>query len=260
MNKSILSIALLLVVLAPAGLLAQDTDDVRAQQANATGNQAGKHEFQQTCGFCHGPDARGASGPDLIRSALVNHDVNGNLIGPVIRNGRPEKGMPAFPLTDAQVHEIVNFLHAEARLAYSVSQRVPTEYPASKLLVGSAAAGKTYFNGQGRCAECHSVTGDLAHIAAKYKPIDLQSRIAFPSGAVPTVTVTEPSGKTFTGSEVYSDEFIISLRDANGWVHSWKRNAVKVETKDPLAAHVALLTAYTDKDIHDLFAYLETLK
>lgn len=255
-----LPIALAALTLFSVAVLAQDTDDLRQQQAIAAQTAAGKRQFQQTCGFCHGPDARGASGPDLIRSSLVNHDVNGNLIGPVIRNGRPEKGMPAFPLSDEQIHAIADFLHAEAHLAYSVSQRIPEEYPLEKLLVGNAAAGKTYFNGPGHCTECHSVSGDLAHIASKYKPIDLQSRIAFPSGAIPTVTVTEASGRKMSGPQVYADEFVISLRDANGWVHTWNRKDVKVEIKDPLAAHVALLESYTDKNVHDLFAYLETLK
>lgn len=260
MNRRAGSVALLVLVFGCGFLRAQDPDGVRTQQANATGDMPGKREFQQTCGFCHGPDGRGASGPDLIRSSLVSHDVNGNLIGPVIRNGRPDKGMPAFQLSDAQIRDIADFLHAEAQLASSVAQRVPTEYPLEKLLVGNAEAGKTYFNGKGRCAECHSPTGDLAHIATKYKPIDLQTRIAFPSGTDPSITVTERSGKTMTGVQVYSDEFTVSLRDRNGWIHSWKRNAVKLEVHDPLAAHVALLIAYTDKNIHDLFAYLETLK
>lgn len=222
----------------------------------ATGRQA----FRQTCGFCHGLDGRGASGPDLIRSALVSHDVNGDLLGPVVRNGRPEKGMPAFPLPDDKIRAIAEFLHSEARIASSVSQRIPAEYPVEKLLVGNATAGKAYFNGQGKCVECHSVTGDFAHIASKYKPIDLQTRIAFPSGALPNVKVTDSSGKVTTGVQTHSDEFLISLRDRDGWVHTWNRNAVKMEIQDPLAAHVALLTKYTDENIHDLFAYLETLK
>ena len=137
---------------------------------------------------------------------------------------------------------------------------MPEEYPVEKLLVGNAEAGKAYFNGQGRCAKCHSPSGDLAHIASKYKPFDLQTRIVYPSGTAPTVTVTEPSGKTITGEQTHSDEFIISLRDGNGWVHSWNRSTVKVQVHDPLAAHATLLSTYTDKDIHDLFAYLETLK
>jgi cytochrome c oxidase cbb3-type subunit III len=240
-------------------LLAQDPDDVREQQRNAAGVAAGKRAFQQTCGFCHGPDGRGASGPDLIRSAVISHDVNGNLIGEVVRSGRPEKGMPAFQLPDSQIREIAEFLHAEAQLASSVARRMPSEYPVEKLLVGSAEAGKLYFNGKGGCAKCHSPTGDLAHIATKYKPIDLQTRIAFPSGAVPIVSVTE-SGKTFRGAQVYSDEFVISLRDSDGRVRTWNRSMVKIAVQDPLAAHVALLNTYTDKDIHDLFAYLETLK
>jgi cytochrome c oxidase cbb3-type subunit III len=221
---------------------------------------AGKRQFAQTCGFCHGPDGRGASGPDLLRSSLVSHDVNGNLIGEVVRNGRPAKGMPAFPLSDAEIKAIADFLHAEAKLAASVTQRNPTEYPLEKLLVGNAEAGEAYFNGAGKCSKCHSVTGDLAHIASKYKPFDLQARIAFPSGAVPKVTVTEKTGRQFSGDQVYSDEFLISLRDAQGWVHTWKRGDVKVEAENPLAAHEKLLTTYTDRNIHDLFAYLVTLK
>lgn len=260
MNRTFVWIPLLIVVFVCGCLLAQNPDGIREQQAIEAGNLPGKKEFQQTCGFCHGPDGRGASGPDLIRSSLVSHDLNGNLIGPVIRNGRPEKGMPAFQLSDVEIRQIADFLHAEAHLASSVAQRIPEEYPMEKLLVGSAEAGKSYFNGQGRCTECHSPTGDLAHIASKYKPIDLQTRIAFPSGTAPAITVTDSSGKTFTGEEIHADEFIISLRDAKGWEHSWNRSTVKVEVHDPLATHVALLMHYTDKNIHDLFAYLETLK
>lgn len=250
---------LLLVPLMRQMLCAQDPDDVRQAQAEAAAS-AGKAQFRKTCAFCHGADARGASGPDLIRSPLVNHDVNGNLIGQVIRNGRPEKGMPAFPLSEAQIRQIADFLHSEAKIASTVARRVPTEYPLEKLLVGDAEAGKKYFNGVGGCSGCHSPERDLAHIASKYKPIDLQSRIAFPSGATPSVVVTEPSGRKFTGDQVYADEFIISLRDRDGWIHSWKRGDVSVDVHDPLAAHETLLTKYTDQNIHDLFAYLETLK
>ncbi len=239
---------------------AQDADYVHQQKANAASASAGRALFQQNCSFCHGPDARGASGPDLIRSTLVNDDQNGELIGQVVRNGRPQKGMPAFPLSDLQIHQIADFLHSEAKSASTVARRIPSEYPLATLLVGNAEAGKAYFNGDGKCVQCHSPAGDLAHIAAKYKPIDLQSRIAFPSGAMTRLTVTDRSGKKFEGDEVYADEFTISLRDAKGWTHTWNRALVKVEEHDPLAAHVALLDKYTDDDIHNLFAYLETLK
>jgi cytochrome c oxidase cbb3-type subunit 3 len=231
---------------------------LRAQDTG--GVAAGKAQFAQTCGFCHGANARGASGPDLIHSTLVSHDVAGNLIGEVVRNGRPAKGMPAFELSDQQVRSIAEYLHSEAKLAYSVYSRGPGDYPLEKLLVGSADAGKKFFYGEGQCATCHSTTGDLAHVARKYKPVDLQSRIAYPSGAVPAVTVTDSFGKVCTGPETYSDEFIVSLRDSSGWIHTFERDKVKVEIKNPLEGHEHLLSVYSDANLHDLFAYLETLQ
>ncbi len=254
--RKVLLMALAMVL--AAGLHAQDPDDVRAEQASADA-AAGKKLFQPTCGFCHGLDGRGgASGPDLIRSSLVSHDVKGNLIGPVVRNGRPEKGMPAFPLSDAEIQHVADFLHSEANSAASVAKRIPSEYPLEKLLVGNAAQGREYF--AAHCASCHSVTGDLSHIAAKYKPFDLQTRIAFPSGAKPTLKVRDASGKSFEGEEVYADEFVITLRDSNRWLHTWRRKEVAAEETDPLAGHEKLLQTYSDKNVHDLFAYLETLK
>ncbi len=248
----------LILILLPLILFGQDPDDVREQQQIRANIDTGKSTFQQTCGFCHGRDARGASGPDLIRSPLVSHDVHGNLIGPVIRNGRPEKGMPAFQLSDTQIRDIAEFLHAEANTAASVARKIPTEYPLEKLLVGKVSDGKAYF-GQ-HCAGCHSPMGDLAHIATKYKPFDLQTRIAFPDGAKPTVTATDSAGEKFEGEQVYADEFFVSLRDKNRKVHTFQRGTVLIQIRDPLAEHERLLKAYTDKNVHDLFAYLETLK
>lgn len=57
----------------------------------------GKTAFAGQCGFCHGSNARGGeNGPDLIRSPLVRNDEDGNLIAPVILNGRPAARMPKF--------------------------------------------------------------------------------------------------------------------------------------------------------------------
>ncbi len=242
-------------------LLAQDPADQASKQPKPAESPeviAGKAQFAQTCGFCHGANARGASGPDLIHSSLVSHDVKGDLVGPVVLNGRPDKGMPAFQLSDAQIRSIATYLHSEAHLASTTYQRGPGEYPLAKLLVGNVATGRQYF--ESKCSSCHSVAGDLAHIATRYKPVDLQSRIAFPSGAVPTLTVTEPSGNVVSGTQVYADEFVVSLRDKNNWIHTFNRKLVQVEIKDPLAAHTKLLQSYTDENLHDLFAYLETLK
>src|SRR5215831_5401304 len=224
----------------------------------------GRTLFEQSCGFCHGPDATGARGPDLVRSPLVAHDVNGNIIGEVIRHGRPDKGMPpTATMTDEQVADIAAFLHARAAEAIG-SSRVPKSYPVEKLLTGNADAGKAFFNGAGGCKNCHSPTGDLAAIATKYSPIELEAHMLYPGGrqatAQATAVVTLPSGEQIKGPLEHVDDFMISLRDASGWYRSFSRDRVKVEVHDPLTAHRELLGKLTQAEVHNLFAYLETLR
>lgn len=234
----------------------------RAPSFDTAAVERGRAQFKSNCGFCHADDATGNRAPDLIRSALLSHDVNGDTISPVIKSGRPDKDMPAFPtLSDKVISDMVAFLHKQAYDALH-STSVPNDYPLSKLLTGNAADGKTYFNNAGGCAACHSPTGDLAGVAKKYSPIALQQRFLYPArGARITAIVTLPDGRKFDGGVVHDDEFEIAITGADGWYHSWKRGEVKsVEIHDPLAAHKALMEKYTDKDIHNLFAYLETLK
>jgi cytochrome c oxidase cbb3-type subunit 3 len=219
----------------------------------------GRAQFQQTCGFCHGPDATGGRAPDLIRSPILAHDVKGDKIGEVVRTGRPEKGMPALSLTQDQIEDIAAFLHA--RLQESLrSSRVPTEYAVEKLLTGNAEAGKTFFNGAGGCSGCHSPTGDLAGVATKYTPIDLQARMLYPGGKHTVATVTLANGEQVKGPLVHIDDFVVSLNDASGWYRSFLRDKVKVELQDGLAGHRELLGKLTQADVHNVFAYLESLK
>jgi cytochrome c oxidase cbb3-type subunit III len=221
----------------------------------------GQAQFAQTCGFCHGPDANGgAEGPNLMRSMLVRHDENGNLIGPVIRDGRPAKGMPPIPLNNAQIADVVAFLHMRLKESDLRSPRRPKDYALKLLLTGDAARGKAFFNGAGGCSKCHSPSGDLAGIANKYPPADLQARFLYCSGVEKTATATPASGQQFKGDLFYSDAFRIAIKDSDGWYHSWPRSEVKIEIHDPLAAHLELLPKYNDATMHDMFAYLETLK
>lgn len=220
---------------------------------------AGQKDFKQSCAFCHAPDATGGRGPDLVRSAVVAHDVNGNLIGEVIRNGRPDKGMPPQHLSQEQITAIAAFLHNRAREALE-SARVPEEYPLAKLLTGNADAGRAFFNGAGGCRTCHSPTADLKGIAHKYPPLKLQTQMLYPRDAKSTVTVTLASGERLQGPLLHLDEFTVALRDSSGWYRSFPRDQVTVEVHDPLAAHRRLLDELTQRQFHDLFAYLETLK
>ncbi len=238
---------------------------------DAAAVERGQKLYVPSCGFCHGTNATGGnSGPDLVRSVLVLHDEgSGTQIGPVILNGRPDKGMPKFPLTDAQIKDIAAFL-----LSRSQSAANRMEYKILNVVTGDAKAGETYFSAH--CADCHSATGDLTHIASKFGPEALQSRFLYPvtkgfpgmlgpprnPRAQTTVTVTLPSGKSYAGALEYLDDFSVALKDSSGEYHSWSTDGsgVKVTVHDPLKEHAELLKQYSDADMHNLLAYLETLK
>jgi cytochrome c oxidase cbb3-type subunit III len=229
----------------------------------------GRALYGVNCQFCHGSDARGGEGgPNLLRAQTVLNDQNGELIAPVVQNGRVDQGMPKFPMTNAQVADIAAFLHNFRVAGYDASRMKPPT-----ILVGDAAAGEAYF--KTKCASCHSVTGDLKGIGGKYaEPRDLQQTFVMPGGGgrgrgatssnVPptTVAVTLPSGQKTEGRLVRIDDFIVTLAEADGTPRSFRRDGdkPKVEIKDPLQPHKALLGVYTDKDIHNLTAYLVTVK
>jgi cytochrome c oxidase cbb3-type subunit III len=231
--------------------------------------ERGKTTFVGACGFCHGSNAKGGEkGPDLLRSVVVLDDENGNAIGPVILRGRPDKGMPRFPFTPQQIADVAAFLHNSIKNAIERDN-----YKILNIVTGDPKAGEAYFNGAGHCASCHSVTGDLKGIGAKYEPVTLQGKFLQPNytwteGTPPhtvfaiSVTVTLPSGESFTGALVSYDDFNVALREAGGAYHSFTRtNGVpRVEIHNRLQAHVDQLSRYTDADIHNLTAYLVGLK
>lgn len=221
--------------------------------------ERGHKLFLQSCAFCHGPDATGARAPDLVRSPLLAHDVKGDKLGEVIHLGRVDKGMPALPLTDPEILDVAAYLHSRAEEAMK-SSHVSEQYPVEKLLTGNPAAGMAYFNGPGGCNGCHSVTGDLAKVATKLSPLDLQDRMLYPGGKHTTAIVTLPSGEQVKGPLVHADDFVVGLRDASGWYRSFARDRVKVELQDGLAVHREQLDKLTQADVHNLFAYLASLK
>jgi cytochrome c oxidase cbb3-type subunit III len=222
--------------------------------------EAGKASFQQNCAFCHGRDAGGGeTGPDLTRSQLVAEDVGGNKIGPVIRNGRPEKGMPRFSVSDQELAGLIAFIHNQKTTADS-QQGGRRGVDVEDLQSGNAEAGKQYFNGAGKCSSCHSPTGDLAGIAKRYQGLKLEQRMLYPEGATAKATVTLASGQTITGKLAYRDEFTIGVRDASGWYRSWPVANVKYTIDAPVEAHAEQLAKYTDDDIHNMMAYLQTLR
>lgn len=226
----------------------------------------GQQLFGQNCAFCHGANATGAEGPDLLRSTVVLHDEKSETIGPVVLKGRPDKGMPSFAgLTQAQIYDLAEFLHQRVEQAAN-----RFGYKMQNIVTGNAKAGQEFFNGAGHCSGCHSASGDLAHVAARFEPPDLQAQFLYPAESADKaskpspfalrVKVTLASGQIVSGTVKRIDDFTISMWDASGAYHSWPREDVKVEIEDPLTAHRELLSKYTDADMHNLLAYLETLK
>lgn len=224
----------------------------------------GKAIYGVNCNFCHGSDARGGEGgPNLLRSEIVLNDQKGEGILPIVQNGKGD--MPKFPLTAAQVSDIADYIHSFRVGGYDVSRMTPPS-----IVVGDAKAGQAYF--QAKCAGCHSVTGDMKGLATRYAdPKALQQRWIMPGGggrgrggaggSVVTASIAAPGG-TVTGRLIRIDDFIVTVGMDDGTQRTFTRNGEtpKVELHDPAAPHRNLLPTYTDKDIHNVTAYLVTLK
>ncbi len=244
----------------PASTAAARSSSNPAQDPVSNQAEPGGALFRQHCAFCHGRDAGGGeTGPDLTQSKLVSEDVAGDKISEVLRDGRPDKGMPSFNLPSTQVEQLVAFIHQQRAQALLHNGRRRGVVVAD-LQTGNVTAGKQYFNGAGGCASCHSATGDLAGIASRYQGLQLEERMLYPKNATSTVTVTLPSGQIISGTLAYLDEFTVGLQDASGTYRSWPTRSVRYSVSSPVDAHIALFSKYTDADIHNLMAYLQTLR
>jgi cytochrome c oxidase cbb3-type subunit 3 len=239
----------------------------------------GKTLYDVQCKGCHGGDLRGGDlgGPNLLRSQVALSDQNGELIDPILEGSRQNGGMPAMNMQPDDEKAVVAFVHSV--IATIGNQGKPPSLGVAPLtiVVGNVAEGKAFFDA--KCASCHSVTGDLAGIGAKYEdPKDVQNlwvsgggggrrgggrgaAPAQPNPRTPNVVVTMP-GETVEGKLMRIDDFLVTLTLADGTVRSIRRNGdvPKVELRDPMKGHKDLLPLLSDKDMHDVTAYLVTLK
>jgi len=229
----------------------------------------GKQVFSVNCGFCHGSDARGGEGgPNLLRSPIVLNDQHGELVAAIVSTGRAAKGMPKFDLPMESISDIAAYLHS-----ISVGRNATAPFDPKSVLVGNASAGKKYFNGEGHCTACHAVTKDLAGIASKFSPKDLQDVIftggstgmlgmPSPSALPRSVLVKMPGGEVIQGRLVYVDDFVVVLFDANGSRRTLRRdeNNPEIQITDPMQWHLDMARRWEDRDLHNLTAYLAALK
>ena len=234
--------------------------------------ERGRAVYGISCRACHGLDLRGGDlgGPNLLRSQLVLRDEAGELIAPVIREGQTGAGdsvMPPQSLAEPDVEAVVAYVHDV--LSTASRQGGPPlvgDETVLDILVGDATAGQIYF--AERCASCHSVSGDLAGIATRIpEPKELQNSWVRGGGrnaeAPPiAVTVTLTSGESVEGHLERFHDFLVVLTDHEGRHRSFGRrgDTPTVELDDPMAAHRQMLPFYRDADIHNVTAYLVTLK
>jgi len=247
-----------------SALLLTGVSQASGQSAKPTSPSAsarGKLLFVRNCSFCHGRDAAGGeSGPDLTRSRLVARDFRGDKIREVIHDGRTGKGMPPFPgLTLPEVNDVIAFVRDQVRQLNS-KPGGRRGVDVADLQTGNVEQGKAYFEGPGKCAACHSPTGDLAGIATRHAGLEIEMQMLYPQNAKAQLTVTTKSGEAFSGTLTYKDEFHIAMTDTAGWSRSWPIGAVDYKIVSPSDAHIEQLGKYTDDDIHNLMAYLQTLR
>jgi len=230
----------------------------------------GRAVYGVNCKACHGADLRGGDqgGPSLLRSLVALSDRHGEEIAPIVRGSRRDKGMPGFNLNDADTTAIAEFIHSVLAKVGSQASPPGTIDPSTlNVLIGNAADGQAYF--KANCASCHSVAGDLKGIASKYPdPRTLQNKwvaggAAGGPGSKPgTVAVTLANGQKLKGTLVRKDDFIVTLILADGTRKSIERNGdiPNVEVHDPYEAHKKLVPTLEDGRMHDVTAYLATLK
>jgi cytochrome c oxidase cbb3-type subunit III len=216
--------------------------------------------YQQNCSFCHGPQARGATSPGLVTSDVVLADDHGEHLAPFLKTGRPEKGMPAFSqLSEQQRIDLAEFLHQQVE---DIANRGAYHLP--NIVVGDAAKGETYVTGH--CMSCHTAA-TFAHIASRFRsPDQLQRSWIWPTrpadnSLVITAMVKTQQGATISGRVTQVSDFRITLISADGQTHAIDLGpGVDLQMRDPLAPHQVLVNSLRNGDMHNVTAYLETLK
>jgi cytochrome c oxidase cbb3-type subunit 3 len=252
----------------PSSLFAQSPKNPLA------GDPAAIHEgasmFRINCALCHGLSARGGSrGPDLTRGVFTHGGTDAQLFR-TIRGGVPGTMMPANDLSDTETWEVIAYLRSLA----------PKKAPAA---LGDPKAGEKLFYGDANCSLCHMVRGrggrlgpDLSRVGSERSPSYLLAKIRNPNidvaaGMMPpdmewpleyrTLTVVTRSGQTITGVLRNEDSFTIQLMDNAEHIYSFRKSDLSSLTYDARSMMPPFGSdLLTDRQLHDLVAWLETLR
>jgi putative heme-binding domain-containing protein len=230
--------------------------------------EEGQALYRGLCSGCHGGAGRGGKGPDLTDDRWIHGDTDDD-IARVIRNGVPKTTMKKLgeSLKEEQIRKLVRYIRSLARS--------PGESAWKPYLAGDAKAGeKLFFDPKGKalCSRCHAVGGEggrvgpaLDRIASRRAPEYVMESILEPSKDIDpqyeAVQVVTTRGQTLVGLRVNESNFSIQIREESGAFHSFLKrdlDEVAVLKKSLMPENIA--EQLTVKELHDLFAYLMTLK
>jgi cytochrome c oxidase cbb3-type subunit 3 len=238
----------------------------------------GKSLYDAQCASCHAADARGVldkHGPNLLQSGEVFQDQHGERVAASLASHTPAINLPAD-----DTYAISDYIHS-IQATMGAQGSPPGRNPVGltyNVLVGNVKDGEAAFGKL--CSSCHSVTGDLKGIGAKYAgdPKTLQNSWVSGGGGGgrggggrggggggQQATVTLANGQKIEGTLVRKDDFLVIITLPDGTRKSFVRENMipKVEVKDPNEAHKKMMLAMDDpdnKNMHDITAYLATIK
>ena len=212
--------------------------------------------YRARCADCHGLDASGYRGPDLV--AAIGGGMTDERLFQTIRKGVPGTEMPPTNSPDDDLLMLIAYLR-------NVGTAAPADSP-----VGNAENGAKLFASQ--CASCHRVGGrggrigpDLSRIGIARSRAALVREIRTPSEWIEpnyeTVTLVTKDGQRIRGLKKNEDVFSIQVMDTRERIQGY----LKSNLQDVIYEKASLMPEYgpgrlNDKDLNDVDGYLSTLR
>ena len=265
----------------------------RTPPVDAAASAAGKALWTTHCITCHGTNARGTeTGPNLTRTETVNYDRatperpgTGQVLGPFLKKGhQTQSGKPSASFTDEEIMQLAQFLSERVNETMRGS---PTYIVLNEnVLTGDPKAGEAFFKGAGGCTTCHNEKErNLAGIGSRITSAQqLQARVLYPGPAggrggrgrgaaaapaapatpnplAPVTTIAMPGQSPMNVTVVEEDAFMITFVDPSGAMRTVRKGPnVKITVTNPMQWHIDFADRLEDKQMHDLTAYLWSLK
>ena len=248
----------LLTLLASLGLHAQ-TGVPKADPIVSPGDIGhGARLFAVNCALCHGPKGTGGRGADLARPRLTRA-IDDAALFQIVHDGIPCTEMPANrAMTDHEMWQVIAYVRTLGRAA---AERV----------AGDAASGAGVFRSKG-CMGCHAIGANggrmgppLAEVGERRSAAYLRAALLDPAANLPDgftmAEITTAAGEHITGIVLNEDTFALQMRDLTGNLHSfWKQDLTALEEHDDRTPMPSFRGRLTDRELHDLVAYLVSLR